>query len=454
MNSILNNPNYPIIQLVLYLLQFYIMAINTSLLFKPRFNKVITYLSVPVFWYISIFPKHFVNAPEWANSIIFIFVFLWMILMVKGKKSRVITNAFFIIFIAFLFSDIVTSSFIIIFWGSEYFQPTEIFNLSLYMFFNIIFNIIYFYCFRKATHSINTPIYKKIRNFLPLLCLIILEIIFFVSIAIECIIYNGVLPQSFSKVLTTLILIFSVMFLFADIIVFSSIKNNARLQKLEADYRILEYQNILQSEYYEKMQKSNDTVAKIRHDINNLVQVINFLLEENTKESREKAAEIVNEIDNIMSSTRTKKYCNNRIINTVLFDKSNIAKQFGIKISDDIILDELTGIESLDLCRIFVNLLDNAINAVKKYNGKNNKTIFISCKKKNDYIYIKAENPFDNLPDTKKNNSTEDLHGFGMKIIEEITTLYNGTMIVNKTDDTFSVLTTLKTDKAKTLKNN
>lgn len=51
---------------------------------------------------------------------------------------------------------------------------------------------------------------------------------------------------------------------------------------------MLEYQNKLQAEYYRKMLENYESTAKLRHDINNLVQVINIQLSENTEEGNKK----------------------------------------------------------------------------------------------------------------------------------------------------------------------
>lgn len=132
---------------------------------------------------------------------------------------------------------------------------------------------------------------------------------------------------------------------------------------------MLEYQNKLQAEYYRKMLENYESTAKLRHDINNLVQVINIQLSENTQEGNKKAKEIVSGISDIMDSTKTQRYCSNEIVNAVLFDKTSVAKEESIKIIDDIILDNNTGIADFDICRVFINLLDNSINALKNYTG-------------------------------------------------------------------------------------
>ena len=101
-------------------------------------------------------------------------------------------------------------------------------------------------------------------------------------------------------------------------------------------------------------------------------------MSKNTQEGNKKAKEIVSGISDIMNSTKTRRYCSNEIVNAVLFDKTSVAKEESIKIIDDIILDNNTGIADFDICRVFINLLDNSINALKNYTG-DAKLLYLSC---------------------------------------------------------------------------
>lgn len=234
-----------------------------------------------------------------------------------------------------------------------------------------------------------------------------------------------------------------ILFVVLDCIIIYFTKSSSSYEKIKAKNEMLEYQNKLQTEYYEKMLENYDKTAKLRHDINNLVQVINIQLSQNTVESHEKAKEIANGISDIMESTKSYKFCNNRIVNAVLFDKTTIAEKDGIKIIDNIILDDNISITDFDICRIFINLLDNSINALKNYND-NDKIIFISCKKDNNNIYIKCENKFSE--NNKKFKKNSELHGYGLKIVKDIAQKYDGDLIIDIQDSTYKTLVVLKTE--------
>ena len=107
------------------------------------------------------------------------------------------------------------------------------------------------------------------------------------------------------------------------------------------------------------------------------------------------------------------------------------------------IRDSNISITDFDICRIFINLLDNSINALKNYND-NDKIIFISCKKNNNNIYIKCENKFSE--NNKKFKKNSELHGYGLKIVKDIAQKYDGDLIIDIQDSTYKTLVVLKTE--------
>lgn len=250
------------------------------------------------------------------------------------------------------------------------------------------------------------------------------------------------IPDGLKNANSSMLILYIIIFIIIDAVIAYFTVSSYKYQKFKAEYKMFEYQNKLQTEYYGKIQKNLDRTAKLRHDINNLIQIINIQMSINTTESRENAKKITHEITDIMDSTKTRKFCDNTIINTVLYDKMNCAEEKSIKIIDNVFLGENNGISDFDLCRVFINLLDNAINALAEYTGESAKNIVISCKENDGYIYIKCENPTSEI--RKKSNNKSSLHGNGLKIIKEIADKYNGTLIINNQSSNFSVLVTLK----------
>lgn len=280
-------------------------------------------------------------------------------------------------------------------------------------------------------------------NIVFLFVLIAFEILFLAFSITQFNQVSAYVPFNVKNTNLSIIYFYIFIFIVTDSILIYFTKSSALYYKIKSENEMLEYQNKLQAEYYRKMLENYESTAKLRHDINNLVQVINIQLSENTQEGNKKAKEIVSGISDIMDSTKTQRYCSNEIVNAVLFDKTSVAKEESIKIIDDIILDNNTGIADFDICRVFINLLDNSINALKNYTG-DDKLLYLSCKQDNDHIFIKCENKFSET--IRKPEKNPELHGYGMKIVKDITEKYNGELITQIQDTTFSTLAILKTE--------
>ena len=85
----------------------------------------------------------------------------------------------------------------------------------------------------------------------------------------------------------------------------------------------------------------------------------------------------------------------------------------------------------VDLCIIFGNTLDNAIEACLKIDNDKVKSIYVTVKQNNDYIFVTFTNPtFEN--DEIKNNTiatskdNHDIHGIGIYSIKQVLKKYDG----------------------------
>ncbi len=439
MHSIFQNDEYLPIQMLLYIFNVFIIITASILMLERKYSVKKTMLLSILYIYISLFPKHFNNIPNWTNQILLIAIPICIIFLFKDKLHiKIISSIISLIIImgADYFAYFVS---VVAFGNKENFQNSaETYLISMISL--ILFEIIYVILWNKFYKKSISLFFKN--NIALFFALIFIQLIYlFFSISEHYIIYSY-LPFYLANSKRSFIFVYFLLFIIMDIIVLFFTKSSSVYQKLQTEREMLKYQNRIQNEYYEQITKNFDQTAKLSHDINNIVQVINIQLNENTAESRKKATKLTNEIICIMNNTRVHKFCDNRIIDTVLFDKSNLAKKYSIKIIDDIIINEISDIDDFDLCRIFINLLDNAINATKNYSGNKEKNIYISCKESDKYIYVKCINPTSlNIKTTDKNST---LHGYGLKIIEDITEKYNGTFNTKNLDNTFIALISLK----------
>jgi len=217
------------------------------------------------------------------------------------------------------------------------------------------------------------------------------------------------------------------------------IENNMLLQQKE-----LQYNNSL------SYQQQEQELIKLYQEIENHIKSIQQLIVMGmSQEAKDYTKAVMDEY----SSIKREYYCCNKIINAVLISKAKICINKNISCHIDIQLPEHVSISDIDLMSVFSNLLDNAIEGCLRNTDAENwidikaATIgnFFSVRIINSKLQDRAEaltekKRFMTWKENKK------LHGYGLKIIEEVVERYEGQKEFNDLGDTFSSLVMLKID--------
>ena len=98
----------------------------------------------------------------------------------------------------------------------------------------------------------------------------------------------------------------------------------------------------------------------------------------------------------------------------------------------------------MDLCIIFGNALDNAIEACEKIVTETEKNISVTITQQNHILNVIITNPIYETPVLEKNTietskKDSDNHGFGLYSINRTIKKYDGTYSISCTDTTFSI---------------
>lgn len=125
----------------------------------------------------------------------------------------------------------------------------------------------------------------------------------------------------------------------------------------------LERKNLqLQKNYYEELEQNQKQIRKFRHDMNNHLSVVGYLLQ---KGELQKARDYFDKIS-VYMQTANRKFCENSVVNAVLNAKYNLMTDAKIDGFFHISIDKLLFIDDVSLCTLFANTLDNAIEACQK----------------------------------------------------------------------------------------
>lgn len=178
-------------------------------------------------------------------------------------------------------------------------------------------------------------------------------------------------------------------------------------------------------QYIDSATAEYDTIRKLQHDFKNNYYTVHTLIKEGNVQF---ALEQIEDNIELLESFAVFVKSDNPIVNAVVNAKFSEAKTFGIDCSC-ICGTDFKYIDNLDLCRLLSNLLENAVTACK--HSKHPKPSIMLSLMRDDAYLISLKNTIDSSvldanPHllTTKNDSNE--HGYGIKIIKEIASKYNG----------------------------
>ena len=192
-----------------------------------------------------------------------------------------------------------------------------------------------------------------------------------------------------------------------------------------------------EQEYYDEINRRYLEGRKIRHDINNHLLAINTLIETgNVEQAKRYIYEVSEQLDLVAMPVKTGR----DVLDALLLKKTEQATEKGAQIVFEInaTFHDCT-IADYDLCTIFGNILDNAIEAVNAGDK-----ILVSIGKQHDMFYISCENAFygelkrkgEKILSTKKEFGS---HGFGLTRIKETAKHYGGDVSITAENGVFQI---------------
>lgn len=203
---------------------------------------------------------------------------------------------------------------------------------------------------------------------------------------------------------------------------------------------IYESQIKIQSDYYKKLSESNFELRRFRHDYANLCIGMEKLLSEG---KTEEALKMLQKGHKDLTKLCLAYNTGNGIVDALLEDKAQKAERMRTKIVFEGAVPE-ERLQMPDLCVIFGNTLDNALDACSRLDETQEKTITVQCHCSSGFMFIQITNPVrerihiaGTLPLTTKKNKKE--HGFGLYSLKKVIRKYDGTVQCKCDDQYFSI---------------
>lgn len=187
---------------------------------------------------------------------------------------------------------------------------------------------------------------------------------------------------------------------------------------------------MMESQYqqYQEYKQSSELVNQHFHDLKHQLTVL--AMEDDSKKRQQYLNEISQDIHLYNVGVKT----DNKIADVILTRKNAYFKQHHIIFTCIANGSLLNMINTMDLCSLLGNSLDNATESVEQVHDPEKRMINLRIVNKGNFIiyqvenYTTAQQNFTDLPQTTKQDKKR--HGYGLKSIRRIAHKYNGTMTV------------------------
>ncbi len=193
-----------------------------------------------------------------------------------------------------------------------------------------------------------------------------------------------------------------------------------------------------QYEQYKLAVDNSEALRKEMHDMKHYVMALK------NEDDPKRRAEVLDDMEQAIAIQESFMNTGNKVLDVILTTKSLQCQKKGITLNAMVDGDLLTDIHVKDICSLFGNILDNAIEATQQIEEKEKRLITLSVRRRNQFIIVECENCSDsvnvkmrsnqrngifrsnNLPKTTKGDTVK--HGFGLKSINQVAEKYGGAM--------------------------
>lgn len=382
----------------------------------------------------------FITPDMFENSLVLILSYAMTVaVIVYGCKGRYIKRILLSIFVYYLISTIYSG---ILMMGLFYFFP-ESYNLESEMRLSYaeyavlaVFLAVFYYRMRHQyfKKDVHIKLGKRVYFFLSAYSLFIMVMYGMLLVLRE----SPELEQTIQAILVAILIVFCL--LFPIYLIKGQVSNYFQSMN--------EYQeNFLQEQLrtLERYKAAEEETRRIRHDMKNNLSCISMLLQDG---KLQEASEYTEGLLQDISSLSPKIVTGDEMLNCVFSAKLDWMQKENIDFEIDGVLDRGLDWKPIDVCKVFANAIDNAIEACMKIPDRDKRKISVSLKRTKQYYSIEMKNSIadqklciplmkdiSNTRYTTKNNKR--FHGLGLSNMYRTVEKYGGMMKVDCQEQEF-----------------
>lgn len=202
---------------------------------------------------------------------------------------------------------------------------------------------------------------------------------------------------------------------------------------------------------HKKMQQEHLHALKENEKIWNIVKEHVMDSYQSTSNDKLNKRELINKLIEENSILYNIEYCDNKIVDAILYNKVLLAKSKDIHPIVQVLVPEDLAISPTILMTIYSNMLDNAIEATEKL-CKKDRFLNIESAIKANFLIIKVENSkSDDISVSVKNQNTSKVdtinHGLGLQILHRTCKEHHGSFTLDDLGNRILATATLHLEK-------
>lgn len=224
----------------------------------------------------------------------------------------------------------------------------------------------------------------------------------------------------------------------AGVVMLVSLQDRLRDLHIRKELDAIQTLLVRQYDQYRLSRENMDVINRKYHDLKHQIGIIR--LEANA----DKREEYLNQLESGMKSLGMEYDTGSDVLDTILTSKQLYCRQNQITLNVVVDGARLDFLELMDVCSIFGNTLDNAIESVEKLEDIQKRLIRLAVYTQNDFLMIRVENYYEN--DLQIENGTykttkqdKEFHGYGIKSIRYTAEKYGGYVSISTEENWFSL---------------
>ena len=220
--------------------------------------------------------------------------------------------------------------------------------------------------------------------------------------------------------------------LLGSLLLLRAILTMSDYERLQSESRL----SALREMYYKGLQREQNQVRTLRHDMRNHMAALQGLLDNG---DTGKAAEYLRELLGSAALSGGRRICAHETANAVLSVKLGEMERLGIPADLQVNLPENLPLSDTDLCALLGNALDNAMEACAKVKTPD---IRLRCRVDKGMLMLMVSNPLpgDEKPGLGTTKADGKNHGFGLPGMAEIARRCGGSLDTCTKDGRFQLI--------------